>query len=230
MLFSQSSLKKTMLVMPDGRIFITVLCDEKWNGDIFVTRDGRKIYQRTLYKYDHYCNSKLRLSRFGVNHQNHIFQNLLQVRLEDVWEKFQRDTSNEPDIISVEKKGNPEKTDLLVTRILFGIGYEVEKKYYDLDNNESPINLDSLPTGEWATFILKKKVELKSPVIPNLRRRGVQDNGGAGTTRGRPNDIDTSQQQDQQNRNNFVNANNNNHNNLAMDEDGSVFLSPTNHY
>ena len=150
--------------------------------------------------------------------------------LEEVWEKFQRDTSNEPDIISVEKKGNPEKPDLLVTRILFDIGCEVEIKYYDLENNESPINLDSLPTGEWATFILKKKVELKSPVIPNLRCRGVQDNGGAGTTRGRPNDIDTSQQQDQQNRNNFVNANNNNNNNEAMDEDGSVFHSPTNNY
>jgi len=149
--------------MPDGRIFIiTVLCDEKWNGDIFVTRDGRKIYQRTLYKYDHYCNSKLRLSRFGVNHQNHIFQNLLQVRLEDVWEKFQRDTSNEPDIISVEKKGNPEIPDLLVTRILFEIGCEVEIKYFDLDNNESPTSFYSLPSGKWATFTLKKKVRNNS--------------------------------------------------------------------
>jgi len=119
----------------------------------------------------------------------------------------------------------------LVTRILFDIGCEVEIKYFNLDNNESPINLDKLPTGEWATFILKKKVELKSPVIPQLRRRGVWDNGGVGTTRGRPDDIDTSQQQDQQNRNNSVNTNNNNNNNNeAMDEDGSVFHSPTNNY
>jgi len=52
-----------------------------------------------------------------------------------------------------------------------------------------------------------------------------------GTTRGRPDDIDTSQQQDQQNRNNSVNTNNNNNNNNeAMDEDGSVFHSPTNNY
>lgn len=173
MLFSQSTLTKKILVIPDGRIFVTVLCDEKWNGAIFVTRDGRKIYQHTLYKYDHYCSSRLHLSGFGVDHENHIFQNLLQVMLEEVWEKFQRDTQNEPDIISVEKKGNPEKPDLLVTRILFDIGCEVEIKYFNLDNNESPINLDKLPTGEWATFILKKKVELKSPVIPQLRRRGV---------------------------------------------------------
>jgi len=219
-----------MLVLPDGRIFVTVLCDEKWNGDIFVTRDGRKIYQRTLYKYDHYCNSRLRLSGFGVNHQNHIFQNLLQVKLEDVWEKFQRDTSNEPDIISVEKKGKPETPDLLVTRILFEIGCEVELKYFDLDNNESPIHIDMSPIGEWATFTLKKKVELMSPVIPDIRRRGVRNNGGAGTARGRPDDIDTSQQQEQQNRNNSVNASNNNDNNEDMAEEGTDFYSPTNNY
>jgi len=92
MLFSQSTLTKKILVIPDGRIFVTVLCNEKWNGAIFVTRDGRKIYQHTLYKYDHYCSSRLHLSGFGVDHENHIFQNLLQVMLEEVWEKFQRDT------------------------------------------------------------------------------------------------------------------------------------------
>jgi len=151
-----------MLVLPDGRIFVTVLCDEKWNGNIFVTPDGTKIYQTTLYKYDHYCNSRLHLSGFGVDHNNHIFQNLLQVMLEDVWEKFQRDTSNEPDIISIEKKGNSEKPDLLVTRKLFDIGFEVEVNYFDLNNNESPISLYSLPSGKWATFTLKKKVRNNS--------------------------------------------------------------------
>ena len=40
--------------------------------------------------------------------------------------------------------------------ILFDIGCEVEIKYFDLDNNKSPIVLDSLPTGEWVTFTLKK--------------------------------------------------------------------------
>ena len=219
--------------MPDGRIFVTVLCDKKWKGDIFT--DGTRIYQRSLYKYDHYCSSRLHMSGFGVDHENHIFQNLLQVMLEDVWEKFQRDTSNESDIISVEKKGSPKKPDLLVTRLLFDIGCEVEIKYFDLENNESPIVLDSLPTGEWATFTLKKKVELPSPVIQKLRRRGVCDNGGVGTTRGRPNDIDTSQQLEQQNRNNSVNANNNNTNNECMEEkeeeeEGSNFYSPTNNY
>ena len=159
--------------MPDGRIFLIVRCDEKWNGNNFITSDGTKIYQNTLYKYDHYYNSRLHLSGFGVQHNNHIFQNLLQVMLEDVWEKFQRDTSNEPNIISVEKKGNPEKPDLLVTRILFDIGCEGEIKYFDLDNNESPIVLYSLPTSEWATFTVKKKVELTSSVIPKMRRRGV---------------------------------------------------------
>ena len=49
-------------------------------------------------------------------------------------------------------------------------------------------------------------------------------------TRGRPNDIDTSQQQDQQNRKKIVNANNNNNNNEAMDEEGSIFCSPDNNY
>merc|ERR1712194_803851 len=75
---------------------------------------------------------------------------------------FQRDTSNEPDIISIEKRGNSKKPDLLVTRKLFDIGFEVEVNYFDLDNNESPISLYSLPSGKWATFTLKKKVRNNS--------------------------------------------------------------------
>ena len=64
-----------------------------------------------------------------------------------------------------------------------------------------------------------------------MRRRGLWNNGGVGTTRGWPNDINTSQQQDQQNQNSSVNANNNNnYNNETMEEDGSNFDSPTNNY
>ena len=68
------------------------------------------------------------------------------------------------------------------------------------------------------------------PSFPNIRRRGVRNNGGAGTTRGRPDDIDTSQQQEQQNRNDSVNVNNNNNNNEVMEKDGSNFYSLTNNY
>ena len=99
---------------------------------------------------------------------------------------------------------------LVVIRTMFTLPYEVEPKMYNLDDEEEETcNLDLLPSGEWASFVLKKKTEFQSPSRPKIRRRGIRTNGGAGSSRPRPSDMETDQEQQQEQRNADFNSNNN---------------------
>ena len=71
---------------------------------------------------------------FGVDYPNHVFQTVMQVNKENMWNRVQRDTSNKPDVISVVAQGNSDFPDLLVTRKVCDLDFQVEMKYYDLDD------------------------------------------------------------------------------------------------
>ena len=82
---------------------------------------------------------------------------------------------NKPDVISVEAQGNPETPDLLVTRKVFDLDFQVENKYYDFDDNkQNGVMVDRLQGSvDWVTMVLKKKVEIKSPEHSQQRWRSV---------------------------------------------------------
>ena len=93
--------------------------------------------------------------------------------MDDQWERYTTNKHGETDIVAVEEKIHP-SPQLVVTRRVFTLPHEVEPYYFDLnDTREQTICQDSLPSGEWATFVLKKKEEeITSPERPGIRHRG----------------------------------------------------------
>ena len=89
------------------------------------------------------------MNAFGVDHPNHVFQTIMQVERENMRKRVQSNTSNKPDVISVEVQDNPETLDLLVTRKVCDLEYQVENKYYDLnDKVQEDVVVDRLPGSD----------------------------------------------------------------------------------
>ena len=97
-----------------------------------------------------------------------------------MWKRFQSNTQNKPDTISIEKQGNPETSDLGVTKKVFAIDFQIDSKYYDLNNKEQEEKcIDCLPgSGDWGYFFFEE-------IGPCY---GLID-GSASTTQGRPRNI-----------------------------------------
>ena len=174
-------------------MLVSLKREQNWEGQIYLTPSCTAIHEDTTYRKDQYCNAKHHLRGYGVNDINNVFLNQFQIALEDQWERYTTDKHGETDIVAVEEKIHP-CPQLVVTRNVFTLPYEVEPHYFDLnDTKERTICQDSLPSGDWATFVLKKKKEeITSPERPGIRIRGQLANGTAraGLKRA-PDDINT---------------------------------------
>jgi hypothetical protein len=131
------------------------------------------------------------------------YSRLLEEAVEDIG-------FEDPEIISIKKEGHS----IVVTKHLFHLPYKVQNIFFDnFERENAPMIDTNINTGDWASFFLAKEDENASPVRSKFRRRTPVPDGnsnyGAGSSRGRPNDLNAAQQQQQQNRNNNVNANNN---------------------
>ena len=162
-----------LLEINDGRLLVSLKREQNWEGQLYLTLTCTEIHEDTYYRKDQYCNAKHHLRGYGVNDLNNVFLNQFQIALDDQWERYTTDKHGETDIVAVEEKIHP-SPQLVVTRNVFTLPYEVEPHYYDLnDTKERTICQDSLPSGDWATFVLKKKKEeITSPERPGIRLRG----------------------------------------------------------
>ena len=162
-----------LLEINDGRLLVSLKREQNWEGQIYLTPSCTEIHETTTYRKDQYCNAQHHLRGYGVNDINNVFLNQFQIALEDQWMRYTTDNHGETDIVAVEEKIHP-CPQLVVTRNVFTLPYEVEPHYFDLnDTKERTICQDSLPSGDWATFVLKKKKEeITSPERPGIRIRG----------------------------------------------------------
>ena len=162
-----------LLEVNDGRLLVSLKREQNWEGQIYLTPSCTAIHEDTTYRKDQYCNAEHHLRGYGVNDTNNVFLNQFQIALDDQWDRYKTDKHGETNIVAVEEKIHP-SPQLVVTRNVFTLPYEVEPHYYDLnDTKERTICQDSLPSGDWATFVLKKKKEeITSPERPGIRLRG----------------------------------------------------------
>ena len=185
-----NTMEQQLLILDDGRIMVTKKLATQFDGMLYLNDTCTKIYEETVYLKEHYCNARHHFVQYGVTHMNNIFQAQLQLKLNTKWKSYKDGTHGEPHVVSVEETNNT----LVVTREIFSLPFEVEPKYFNLDDGEEEsMCVDLLPSGYWAVFVLKKKKEFTSPQRPRgIRIRGQLANGTArvGLKRA-PDDINT---------------------------------------
>ena len=181
-----------LLEVNDGRMLVSLKREQNWEGQIYLTPSCTEIHETTTYRKDQYCNAKHHLKGYGVTDPNNVFLNQFQIALEDQWMRYTTNNHGETNIVAVEEKIHP-SPQLVVTRRVFTLPHEVEPHYFDLnDTRERTICQDSLPSGEWATFVLKKKEEeITSPERPGIRLRGRANGTARLGLKRAPDDINT---------------------------------------
>jgi hypothetical protein len=176
---SQNTPTKYLDVLPDDRLLVTWKLESKWSGEIYLGDDGKSIKQETVYTKDKYFKANTLMGNTGLTSSNDVFLVNQQAERNHTFVRFGGGKTNGVD--EVTKK-----------ETVFNLPFEVDPHIYNFVGNvQGTITVSAYPTGDWVSIVLRKKGTAKPASRPIIRRRGVRENCGAGTTRARPEDTET---------------------------------------
>ena len=64
-----NTMEQHLLILEDGRVLVTKKLATQFDGMLYIDDLCTKIYEETVYRKEHYCDSTLHFKEYGVTHQ-----------------------------------------------------------------------------------------------------------------------------------------------------------------
>jgi hypothetical protein len=161
---------KSIVVHANSRIRVTWRLEYGWDGDIYISEDGRSIVQDTLYQeQDVLFDTARHFENDGIFDRNDIYFSLMSQERKLTYQHFQR--KNPPPRPG---QSYPPPRAVLIRETIFKFPFSVRRQFQDhFGIPQQGILIDSIgKLGDWAIgYLQRESPDDKDDATPVARRR-----------------------------------------------------------